>query len=79
MPLHWKTPNTLLVAQLNSWKKQLEESNSQGGFVEKVLYDSRIHVFLSEGKLNLLVSVNSSEVFGYRFPCIDTGALTYCE
>lgn len=25
-------------------EKKLEESNSQGGFVEKVLYDSRIHM-----------------------------------
>lgn len=51
--------------------KELEKSHSQGPLAEKMLYGSRIH--MSKGKRSLLVSVNCSEAFGYRFP------LSCCE
>lgn len=63
--------------ELNSWKTAGKKSHSQQRLAEKKCFMAPEP--LSEEKINLHVSVNGSETFGYRFPCIATDTLSSFE
>lgn len=69
MPLHWKAPNIWAVDG-GSWTagKQLARAITSGLLLKKCFMAPE-STCMPEGKINLLVSLSSSETFGYRFPC----------